>query len=214
MKRSQGAQAFQVWVKDLGGKTIALNEVQCEDSAARLIERIMAKLEMQGDADGFRLVCEGKQLDPDSPCGLAAGQTVHLLGNLRGGMRGGMPVGAGDVARVQQGKGIADLSRERFECTSSVGDGDHHESAQMLAAAGAGVIIDGGASQSTAAASNMTSDAAYDDAFACVGRPPFRAPASHPSHAAAENWTEKKGITREVEVRCLEESLPSFPSTL
>ena len=80
-------QSFQIFFRSLDGKTHVMNNVHGQDAAAMLIERIMAKLEMSGDAGEYRLLCEGKQLEPELPCKLTAGQTVHLLPRLRGGMR-------------------------------------------------------------------------------------------------------------------------------
>ena len=76
----------QLFVIDLHGRTHVLNGVQVGGTVDTLLGRIIAKLKMSGDSSDFRLVVEGKQLDPNAPCELVDGQTVRVLGCLRGGM--------------------------------------------------------------------------------------------------------------------------------
>ena len=77
---------FQLQFRALSGHHGTLDGVRGGDLASDVLCRIAAKLGLRDEAAGrLRLVRAGKQLEPEAACGLAAGDTVHMVGGLAGG---------------------------------------------------------------------------------------------------------------------------------
>jgi hypothetical protein len=84
------APPFQIFYRDLAGKHGTLDGVCGDDSASAVLTRIAAKLGLRpAVARGqLRLLKAGKQLElTAASCGLAKGDTVHVVGGLDGGIR-------------------------------------------------------------------------------------------------------------------------------
>ena len=82
------AAPFQIMYRDLHGHHGSLDGVCCDDTASAVLHRIAAKLGLSEAATSrVRLVKAGKQLEPTVACGLAKGDTVHVLGRVEGGIR-------------------------------------------------------------------------------------------------------------------------------
>ena len=82
------APPFQIFYRDLGGKHGALDGVRSDDSVSTVLHSIAAKLRVSEAATSkLRLLKAGKQLQVSgAACGLVKGDTVHVLGTLRGGV--------------------------------------------------------------------------------------------------------------------------------
>ena len=82
------APPFQIFYRDLGGKHGALDGVCSDDTVSIVLHRIAAKLGVSEVATSkLRLLKAGKQLQVSgAACGLVKGDTVHVLGTLRGGV--------------------------------------------------------------------------------------------------------------------------------
>ena len=84
------APLFQIFYRDLGGKHGTLDGVARGDVASTVLRRIAAKLGLSEAATStLRLIKAGKALELTAACGLAKGDTVHVVGGLDGGLPGG-----------------------------------------------------------------------------------------------------------------------------
>ena len=87
-QNKERAPPFQIFYRDLGGKHGALDDVCSDDTVSTVLHRIAAKLGVSEVATSkLRLLKAGKQLQVSgAACGLVKGDTVHVLGTLRGGV--------------------------------------------------------------------------------------------------------------------------------
>ena len=87
-QNKERAPPFQIFYRDLGGKHGALDGVRSDDTVSTVLHSIAAKLGVSEVATSkLRLLKAGKQLQVSgAACGLVKGDTVHVLGTLRGGV--------------------------------------------------------------------------------------------------------------------------------
>jgi hypothetical protein len=79
---------FQIFYRDIDGHHGTLDGVRSGDLASAVLTRIAAKLGLsEATTSQMRLVHAGKQLDLTVACGLAKGETVHVLGRIEGGTK-------------------------------------------------------------------------------------------------------------------------------
>ena len=81
------APPFQIFYRDVNGHHGTLDGVRSTDTACSVLRRIAIKLGLD-DARmmvQLRLIAGGKQLEPAVACGLAKGETVHVVGRIEGG---------------------------------------------------------------------------------------------------------------------------------
>ena len=145
------ASPFQIFFRGLGGKHGTLDGVRSDDLASAVLRRIAAKLGLgEAAASRVRLVKAGKQLESTAACGLAKGDTVHVVGGLDGGLR---------IREVESASG--DALTDAPGATSSDGDDE-----------GASDVANGRDAAVGGVAANMHDPASDDEDYESDGHVP------------------------------------------